>query len=172
MVHKITINVGLDLKAFERRLTEVIACLNPSTLRWRSKNCVVYLFPPGTFLWPAYIYFVYVVVLTIMSISTSVGAWYWLTDPKTSVVPLTESLLNHPIFTCATLLLSMLMALCSYQSGSKMLYGFSVLLFVIGIHKLVIAPQILTSRTRSVLNDFNMSCDDTGKLILKPRPNN
>ncbi|KAJ6633751.1 Nuclear envelope phosphatase-regulatory subunit 1 like [Pseudolycoriella hygida] len=116
-----------DLKAFERRLTEVIACLNPSTLRWR-------------------------IVLTIMSISTSIGAWYWLTDPRTSVVPLTESLLNHPIFTCATLLL--------------------IGLFLIGIHKLVIAPQILTSRTRSVLSDFNMSCDDTGKLILMPRPNN
>lgn len=41
-----------------------------------------------------------------------------------------------------------------------------------GIHKLVIAPQIITSRTRSVLSDFNMSCDDTGKLILKPRPTN
>lgn len=27
----------LDLKAFERRLTEVIACLQPSTLRWRSE---------------------------------------------------------------------------------------------------------------------------------------
>lgn len=43
-----------------------------------------------------------------MSIITSIGAWYWLTDPKTSVVPLTESLLNHPIFTCATFLLSKL----------------------------------------------------------------
>lgn len=48
----------------------------------------------------------------------------------------------------------------------------SVVLFVFGIHKLVIAPQIITSRMRSVLGDFNMSCDDTGKLILKPRPNN
>lgn len=46
------------------------------------------------------------------------------------------------------------------------------MLFAIGIHKLVIAPQIITSRTRNVLSDFNMSCDDTGKLILKPRPNN
>ena len=26
-----------DLKAFERRLTEVLACLHPSCLRWRSK---------------------------------------------------------------------------------------------------------------------------------------
>lgn len=47
-----------------------------------------------------------------------------------------------------------------------------VILFIFGIHKLVIAPQIITSRMRSVLCDFNMSCDDTGKLILKPRPNN
>ncbi|VVD03263.1 unnamed protein product [Leptidea sinapis] len=33
-----------DLKAFERRLTEVIACLQPATTRWRSDcigNCVV-----------------------------------------------------------------------------------------------------------------------------------
>ncbi|XP_031629664.1 nuclear envelope phosphatase-regulatory subunit 1 homolog [Contarinia nasturtii] len=114
-----------DLKAFERRLTEVISCVHPSTVRWR-------------------------VMLAIMSTMTSIGAWYWLTDPKTAVVPLTESLLNHYIFVIAALIL--------------------LSLFVMGIHKLVIAPQILTSRTRQVLNDFNMSCDDTGKLILKPRP--
>lgn len=114
-----------DLKAFERRLTEVIACVNPSTIRWR-------------------------IVLTIMSVVTSVGAYYWLTDPKTAVVPLPESLFNHLVFVMAALIL--------------------LGLFIMGIHRLVIAPQILTSRTRGVLNDFNMSCDDTGKLILKPRP--
>lgn len=27
----------LDLKAFERRLTEVIGCLQPATMRWRSE---------------------------------------------------------------------------------------------------------------------------------------
>lgn len=47
-----------------------------------------------------------------------------------------------------------------------------VVLFILGIQKLVIAPQIITSRTRTVLGDFNMSCDDTGKLILKPRQSN
>uniref|UniRef100_A0A182JD72 Transmembrane protein 188 n=1 Tax=Anopheles atroparvus TaxID=41427 RepID=A0A182JD72_ANOAO len=71
-----------DLKAFERRLTEVIACLQPPTLRWR------------------------------------------------------------------------------------------LILFVFGIHKLVIAPQIITSRTRNVLAEYNMSCDETGKLIVRPRPTN
>lgn len=34
------IDILVDLKAFERRLTEVIACLHPSTTRWRSKYYV------------------------------------------------------------------------------------------------------------------------------------
>lgn len=116
-----------DLKAFERRLTEVVSSYGPTTLRWR-------------------------VVLATISICTAIGAFYWLRDPRTSIVPLLESLLLHPIFTFATLML--------------------VILFVMGIHKLVFAPKIITTRMRTVLNDFNMSCDDTGKLILKPRPNN
>ncbi|XP_011183787.1 nuclear envelope phosphatase-regulatory subunit 1 homolog isoform X1 [Zeugodacus cucurbitae] len=116
-----------DLKAFERRLTEVVSSYGPTTLRWR-------------------------VVLATISICTAIGAFYWLKDPRTSIVPLIESLLLHPIFTFATLML--------------------VILFVMGIHKLVFAPKIITTRMRTVLSDFNMSCDDTGKLILKPRPNN
>ncbi|XP_014093180.1 nuclear envelope phosphatase-regulatory subunit 1 homolog isoform X1 [Bactrocera oleae] len=116
-----------DLKAFERRLTEVVSSYGPTTLRWR-------------------------VVLATISMCTAIGAFYWLRDPRTSIVPLIESLLLHPIFTFATLML--------------------VILFVMGIHKLVFAPKIITTRMRTVLSDFNMSCDDTGKLILKPRPNN
>ncbi|XP_075162333.1 CTD nuclear envelope phosphatase 1 regulatory subunit 2 isoform X3 [Haematobia irritans] len=115
-----------DLKAFERRLTEVVSSYKPSTVRWR-------------------------IVLAVISLCTAIGAWYWLRDPRTSVVPLTESLLIHPVFTFATL---------------------TLILFLFGIHKLVCAPQIITNRMRQVLSDFNMSCDDTGKLILKPRPNN
>jgi len=45
-----------------------------------------------------------------------------------------------------------------------------VVLFLTGIHKRVVAPSIVASRARQVLSDFNMSCDDTGKLILRPRP--
>lgn len=44
----------------------------------------------------------------------------------------------------------------------------TVILFMMGVHRRVIAPSIITQRARSVLSDFNMSCDDTGKLILKP----
>lgn len=114
-----------DLKAFERRLTEVIACLQPATFRWR-------------------------ILLAIISTCTAVGAWYWLTDPHTSDVSFAQSLLNHPFFTTSSIIL--------------------VILLISGIHKRVIAPSIITARTRIVLTDFNMSCDDTGKLILKPRP--
>ncbi|KAF2357917.1 Nuclear envelope phosphatase-regulatory subunit 1 [Trinorchestia longiramus] len=106
-----------DLKAFERRLTEVIARLRPATVRWRS---------------------------------TCWGAWLWLADPLTTQQPFLHSLLNHYFFSIAALVL--------------------VLLFMCGIHRKVIAPSIIASRTRAVLKDFNMSCDDTGKLILKPRP--
>ncbi|KAB7506898.1 UNVERIFIED_CONTAM: hypothetical protein RMT77_002586 [Armadillidium vulgare] len=114
-----------DLKAFERRLTEVIATLHPQTFRWR-------------------------VLLIVVSLSTIYGAWNWLEDPKTQSVSFFHSLLNQPFFTVAALTL--------------------ITLFFYGIHKKVVAPSIITSRTRSVLADFNMSCDDTGKLILKPRP--
>ncbi|CAL1682943.1 unnamed protein product [Lasius platythorax] len=112
-----------DLKAFERRLTEVIASLQPATTRWR-------------------------MLLGLISICTAIGAWHWLTDPNTSAVSFTQSLCNHPFFTMASIIL--------------------VILFMMGVHRRVIAPSIITQRARSVLGDFNMSCDDTGKLILKP----
>jgi len=114
-----------DLKAFERRLTEVICCLQPATSRWR-------------------------IILFIVSICTALGAWQWLIDPETSQVPFFQSLFNHLFFTISSLIL--------------------VALFLGGIHKRVVAPSIIASRVRLVLSDFNMSCDDTGKLILKPRP--
>lgn len=114
-----------DLKAFERRLTEVITCLQPSTTRWRT-------------------------LLVTISIFTAFGAWQWLVDPETMMVSFLQSLYNHLFFTLSSLLL--------------------VSLFLMGIHKRVVAPSIVASRARQVLTDFNMSCDDTGKLILKPRP--
>ncbi|XP_017957821.1 nuclear envelope phosphatase-regulatory subunit 1 homolog [Drosophila navojoa] len=117
-----------DLKAFERRLTEVVSSYRPPTNRWR-------------------------IILSALSVCTAISAWYWLKDPRTTVVPLTESLWIHPIFTVATVTL--------------------IILFIFGIQKLVVAPQIITSRTRSVLTDFALDLEPhTGKLILKPRQSN
>lgn len=54
-------------------------------------------------------FFLFTVLLATMSIITSVGAWYWLTDPKTAVVPLAESLINHFVFVIAAFIL------CEYK---------------------------------------------------------
>lgn len=111
-----------DLKAFERRLTEIIACYQPQTKRWR-------------------------ILLILATLSTSVTAFQWLTDPRTERVSFIESLNNHKFFTFNCLAL--------------------LLLFVLGIHRRVVAPAIIVSRIKIVLENFNLSCDYNGRLILK-----
>jgi len=122
-----------DLKAFERRLTEIIASTHPPAIRWR-------------------------IVLVVVSIFVAIGAFYWLSDPLTAQVvdPLTaqvsffNSMLLHPFFSTTSVTM--------------------IVLFLFGIHRRVVAPSIIVHRTREVLFDFSMDCDDHGRLILKPRP--
>ena len=114
-----------DLKAFERRLTEIISSAHPSAIRW-------------------------LILLLVTSLCVAVGAVYWLGDPDTAEVPFFASLMNHPFFSLSALLI--------------------IILLLFGAHRRVVAPTILVQRTREVLYDFAMDCDDTGKLILKPRP--
>lgn len=116
-----------DLKAFERRLTEIIACYQPQTKRWR-------------------------ILLLIVALSTSITAFQWLNDPRTKSVTLLESLHNHSFFT--------------FNSTGL------IILFLLGIHRKVVAPAIIVSRIRQVLENFNMSCDQSGRLILKKTPAN
>ncbi|XKL62980.1 hypothetical protein PGB90_005344 [Kerria lacca] len=116
-----------DLKAFERRLTEVIASVQPTTRRWRLSLAVVF-------------------------ICVAIGACYWLQDPDLYRTSLLHSLLKHPLFSVSAIIL--------------------MILLLFGGHKKIMMPMIIASRARSVLVEFNMSCDDNGKLILRPRPNN
>lgn len=116
-----------DLKAFERRLREIIDNLTPIALRWR-------------------------IVLAVISICTAVGSWHWLRDAKTYEVPLLNSFCQHPFFAISVIIL--------------------VGLLFMGVHKKVVIHSIIAERCRTVLSDYNMSCDDSGKLILKPRPAN
>ena len=78
------------------------------------------------------------------------GAWNWLIDPETQKVSFFTSLWNHPFFTISYIPL--------------------IGLFFAGIHKRVVAPSIIAAQRQTILAEYNMSCDDTGKLILKPRP--
>ncbi|XP_032892261.1 nuclear envelope phosphatase-regulatory subunit 1 isoform X3 [Amblyraja radiata] len=90
------------------------------------------------------------VILIVVSVCTATGAWNWLIDPETQKVSFFTSLWNHPFFTISCITL--------------------IGLFFAGIHKRVVAPSIIAARCRTILAEYNMSCDDTGKLILKPRP--
>lgn len=49
------------------------------------------------------------VVLLVVSICVAAGAGQWLMDPVTRVVPLSQSLSNHPFFILATIMLSKLL---------------------------------------------------------------
>ena len=114
-----------DLKAFERRLTEIISSAQPAARTWR-------------------------LVLAVASLIVAVGAFFWLGDPLTAEVSFVTSLWNHPFFSTSALAI--------------------IVLLLFGIHRRVVAPSIFVQRAREVLYDFAMDCDDTGKLILRPRP--
>ncbi|CAK5056431.1 unnamed protein product [Meloidogyne enterolobii] len=60
-----------------------------------------------------------------------------------------ESLALHPLFTISTSLLL-------------------ILFIVFGVHKRVVAPRIIANRCSTVLSDFCLSCDEQGKLIVRP----
>ena len=68
----------IKYKAFERRLTEIIAGAQPSAMRWR-------------------------VILIFASLCVAIGACYWLGDPTTAEVPLMVSLVNHPFFSLSAI---------------------------------------------------------------------
>lgn len=77
------------------------------------------------------------------------SAYFWLMDPSIRSVTLMESLKKHLVF-----------AIC--LPSLVILFGY------VGIHNRVVAPSIIASRCRSVLADFSLSCDDSGKLIIRP----
>lgn len=156
-----------DLKAFERRLTEIVQFLQPPTTQWRVLLAAVVLcVVSGAWKVPASrsvrpspqwranhsrVYFhVYLTVLSWNFPCLPVGANMWLFDPETSRISLSASLRNHWFFSMSVFAL--------------------IALFVCGVHRRVVMPAIVIQRARNVLEEFNMNCDDTGRLILKPRP--
>jgi len=90
------------------------------------------------------------VVLLITCIVTAWMAWIWALDQRTSQVSFLYSLYNHKLFTMSLTTL--------------------ITLFLFGAHKRIMVQSIILSRSKQVLQDFNMSCDERGRIILKPRP--
>lgn len=88
-------------------------------------------------------------ILVISFVATAAGAWGLITDSQHHP-SLLQYLFHHKLFT---------LSCCNL-----------FLLFILGIHRRVMAPQIILARTRTVLEEYNMSCDDKGRLILRPKP--
>ncbi len=115
-----------DLKAFDRRLREIVDGLEPRAQMWRA-------------------------ILAFAFCLCLITGYLWLTDPLTSNVMFLTSLGNHPGFVAAV----------SLFLGC----------IVLGAHKKVVLSNIITQRCRNVLAEYNMTCDNSGKLILMPRLN-
>lgn len=94
-------------------------------------------------------------LLALVTLLTLTGAVGLLTD-ETAYDP-NESLLlaislRHPLFTGSLLLL------------------LSLFIPPVAIHRRISAPAIIRGRIQEVIGQFNMSCDDRGRLILMPHP--
>ncbi len=81
-----TFFISIDLKAFERRLMEIVSHQRPATRRWR-------------------------VILAVSSLMTSASAFYWLNDPMTAHISLVDSLFSHYLFTINCIVLITLFAM-------------------------------------------------------------
>eukprot|EP00112_Aurelia_sp_Birch-Aquarium-sp1_P022062 Seg61.2 transcript_id=Seg61.2/GoldUCD/mRNA.D3Y31 product="Nuclear envelope phosphatase-regulatory subunit 1" protein_id=Seg61.2/GoldUCD/D3Y31 len=87
------------------------------------------------------------VLLALTSVCIAIGSFGWAMDEKTVKVSFWESLMIHKFLTISCIAL--------------------VILIGLGAHKRIRAPQLMLARVRLILQDFNMSCDERGRLILK-----
>lgn len=93
-----------DLKAFERRLTEVIASVQPATRRWRSKlHSFSSHYSIGVICSDN---LAFAVSLALVFVCVAVGACYWLQDPDLYKISLFQSLFRHPLFSVSAIVLS------------------------------------------------------------------
>ncbi|UJR20607.1 hypothetical protein I4U23_023732 [Adineta vaga] len=129
-----------DLKAFERRMIEIVSSLQPSIWRWR-------------------------VILFILVVVTLVTFYALINDDTSnkSSSSVNESSDNSFLSTLS----SHLFCKKIYFSIS---FAFLIFAFLFGIHRKMFSSSIIIARFRHILADYNMSCDSDGRLIIKPRP--
>jgi hypothetical protein len=131
-----------DLKAFERRMIEIVSSLQPSIWRWR-------------------------VILAILIFVTVMTFYAMCTDDTTNETSI-SSLDSYEASSFLSLISAYLFRKQIYFSVSFILL---ISTFLFGIHRKMFASTIIINRFRYILADYNMSCDSDGRLILKPRPN-
>ncbi|CAF2575232.1 unnamed protein product [Rotaria sp. Silwood2] len=138
-----------DLKAFERRMTEIISSLQPSIWRWRLILLILVSVTLITFY----------VVITDVSLSFS-----------SSTLAITTSSIKKNIKNDKSYLSIILSNLFRKELYFSFALGLLIFAFLFGIHRKMFASSIIIARFRYILADYNMSCDPDGRLIIKPRP--
>jgi hypothetical protein len=131
-----------DLKAFERRMIEIISSLQPSIWRWRIILLILILFTFTTFY----------ILLTNLSISS-----------------LSSTTISDDINTNKSYFAIFSSYLFRKEISFSISFGLLIFAFLFGIHRKIFASSIIIARFRYILNDYNMSCDSNGRLIIKPR---
>jgi hypothetical protein len=130
-----------DLKAFERRMIEIVSSLQPSIWRWR-------------------------VILLILVLVTLLAFYALITDePSTTKIPTTVNKSSDKSF-----LYTLYSNLFRKQIYFSVSFSLLIFAFLFGIHRKMFSSSIIIARFRYILADYNMSCDYDGRLILKPRP--
>ena len=130
-----------DLKAFERRMIEIVSSLQPSIWRWR-------------------------VILLILILVTLV-TFYALMSDDSSTTPTPADLASSETGSSLSSIYSMLFR---KRISFSVAFALLLFAFLFGIHRKMFASSIIIARFRYILADYNMSCDTDGRLILKPRP--
>jgi hypothetical protein len=129
-----------DLKAFERRMIEIVSSLQPSIWRWR-------------------------VILFILVVVTLLTFYLLITTDSSSSKLTTVNKSSDKSF-----LSSLYSNLFRKQIYFSVAISFLIFAFLFGIHRKMFSSSIIIARFRYILADYNMSCDTDGRLILKPRP--
>ena len=131
-----------NLKAFERRIIEIVSSLQPSIWRWRMILLILVFFTLMTFY----------ILITDFSFSSTTT----ISPNDRSTEPTKYSQMISKIF--------------RKEISFSISLALLIFAFLFGIHRKIFASSIIVSRFRYVLRDYSMSRDSKGRLIIKARP--
>lgn len=139
-----------DLKAFERRMLEIVS-YSMQRPRWCWR--------------------IILIILGLITLATSYGfikdilfSWSMSTSSVTELS--TKNEINNEKLNLSRVLSNLFRKnICFFFSLGSLLFA---LLF--GMHRKRLESSTIIARFRYILYDYNMSCDLYGRLIIKPRP--
>jgi hypothetical protein len=143
-----------DLKAFERRMVEIVSSLQPSIWRWRFILIILVL----------------VTLLTFYGLINNVSFSFSCSSASTTTSSISLSSITNDINNNKSYISTFVSNLFRNEIYFSLSFSLLIFAFLFGIHRKIFASSIIISRFRYILADYNMSCDSGGRLIIKPRP--